>query len=106
MLSCFKDLSLSFGFVWKESLWEDFWTLWGWVCLSCLVAPGQGFLEPGLPPLWCGVGNLGAPKKRAKSQQALKYTGTEGQASDVLSSYAEIDMYRIINASILECPNL
>ena len=40
MLSCFKDLSLSFGFVWKESLWEDFWTLWGWVCLSCLVGPG------------------------------------------------------------------
>ena len=27
---------------WKESLWDDFFTLWGWVCLSCLVAPGRG----------------------------------------------------------------
>ena len=26
---------------WKESLWDDFSTLWGWVGLSCLVARGS-----------------------------------------------------------------
>ena len=25
---------------WRESLWDDFFALWGWVCLRCLVAPG------------------------------------------------------------------
>ena len=63
---------------WKESLWDDFFTLWGWVCLSCLVAPGRGpsprpksALEPGLlelnpAPLRCGVEKWGAPNKAVK----------------------------------------
>ena len=51
---------------------------WGWVYLSCLVAPGLGLgplpksaLEPGIwelnsKPVWCKVGKRGAPNGAAK----------------------------------------
>ena len=63
---------------WMASLWDKFFTFWGWACLSCLVAPWRGpiprpksALVPGPRelnpvPLWCGVGEWGAPNSAVK----------------------------------------
>ena len=61
-----------------EFLWDDLCTLWGWVCLSRLVAPGRGLgprpksaLEHDLwglntVPLRYGVGKWGAANSAVK----------------------------------------
>ena len=73
------------AFLQNESLWDDFCTLRGWVCLSCLVAPGRGLRRRPKPSVEhvvsgirtqrpCGVGwGNGAPRTvRSKSLHAHK----------------------------------